>query len=177
MENGCVKSTDQAPHSPPDDLRFRIGDKDTKLQQGDIIENCLRLIPSKRVKVGKDKKIKAKVKTEVCNVIILTQTCDLRDRDLNLITVAPVYKFKEYIRELKKKRTRDGLPPIKKSDMEGYKKNKLKELDKNGLERYYYIKGCTLPGFTSDDFVVDLGSVYRLDVDYIESKAKNRAID
>lgn len=177
MENGCVKSTDQAPHSPPDDLRFRIGDKDTKFQQGDIIENCLRLIPPKRVKVGKDNKIKAKVKTEVCNVIILTQTCDLRDRDLNLITVAPVYKFKEYIRELKKKRTRDGLPPIKKSDMEGYKKNKLKELDENGLERYYYIKGCTLPGFTTDDFVVDLGSIYGLDVDYIESKAKNRAID
>jgi hypothetical protein len=174
MENGCAKSNNQASPSIPEDLRFRLVDKDAKIQQGDIIENCLRLIPPKSVKIEKDKKIRVKIKAEVCNVIILTQTCDLRDRDLNLVTVAPVYKFLEYIRELKKKRTSDGLPPIKESEIEGYKKNRLKELENNKLERYYYIKGCTLPGFTTDDFIVDLGSVYGLDVDYIESMARKQ---
>lgn len=170
----AVKAIDE---QSPDDLRFKIVAKDAQFQQGDIIENCIIISPPKRIKItgnGRKKQISANLKAETHNVIILEQTCDLRDGDFDLVSVAPIYTTKEYIRHLRKKRTKLGLPSINKSEFASWKKNRIENLQKNPAKRYYYIPGCTLPGFSNDGFVVDFGNKTGLTIDYLKKMANKQ---
>lgn len=156
------------------DKRFTALPPGSKLRQGDILENVLRLIPPKDIQINGNKNVRIQIGIEYCNVIILTQTCDLQDKDVDLILVAPIYKFDEYIENLIKKRSDEGKPQIKESGFETWKKNKLKELKKNPPERFYFLSGCVFPGFINDDLIIDFGGASGLDYDYVENVAKSQ---
>lgn len=156
------------------DKHFTASPPGEMLQQGDILENILRLIPPKDIQIDDDQRAKIQIGIEYCDVIILTQSCDLQDKDVDLILVAPLYKFDEYIENLIKKRTEEGKPQIKKSELEIWKKNKRSELIKNPPERYYFLPGCLFPGFINDDLVIDFGGAFGLDYDYVENVSKSQ---
>jgi hypothetical protein len=156
------------------DKHFTASPPGAMLQQGDILEHILRLIPPKDIQIDVDKSAKIQIGIEYCNVIILTQTCDLHDKDVDLILVAPLYNFDEYIENLIKKRSDEGKNPIKKSDFEIWKKNKLSELIKNPPERYYFLPGCRFPGFINDDIIIDFGGAFGLDYEYVNNVAKGQ---
>lgn len=175
------KSSDEVWGGPPcatfaklsepsyNDKRFTASPPGAKLQQGDILENVLRLIPPKDIQLDENNEVKIQIGIEYCDVIILTQTCDLEDRDVDLILVAPIYTFDEYLANLINKRSKENKPPIKKTELEIWKRNKLSELKKNPPERYFFLSGCNFPGFINDDLVIDFGGACGLDYDYVEN--------
>ncbi len=86
--------------------------------------------------------------------------------------VAPILTFNEYLVKELLKRVKMGKP-VQKDHMNSFAKNLMENVQKKSStrKRYYYIKGCVLDGFKNDHFIIDFGSAYGVDFDYIEDLA------
>lgn len=133
---------------PLNDPVFTIAKSDDMLWQGDILYNCPYLVAPGVIESGKVNT----VDVDYYNVIVITQTCDIKDRDVKLLLVAPVMAIGDYIdqkvAERKNKMDAQNKPVFKNDDEEkGFIGSKLAELRSYKLARYHYIPGCTIPGY------------------------------
>jgi len=129
------------------------GDED--LLQGDFIQECPVIIPpseiSDETKVHESRVISY-------NVIIMSQSCDLVQRKIDLVLVCPIWPLSEF---------------EKKSEF--FKSSKGKEaLRKGNVPGYHLLNKCEIGGFKTDYLIVDFRAVYSVDCDFIFHLAKER---
>lgn len=121
--------------------------------QGDFIDTCPVLIPTSSFR---ENDISARVIEY--DVIILSQSCDLAHRKLDLVLVSPVWNISEL---------------ESKSDF--FKSRKGKEsLRQGNISGYHLLNRCKLEGCENDYLIVDFRNVYGVPLDFIIDLAKDR---
>jgi len=132
---------------------YDVIDGDEVLMQGDLINTCPVLIPTSSLR---ENDISARVVEY--DVIILSQSCDLAHRKLDLVLVSPVWTISEL---------------ESKSDF--FKSRKGKEsLRQGNISGYHLLDRCRLEGFENDYLVVDFRNVYGVPLGFITDLAKDR---
>ena len=127
--------------------------EDNGILQGDFIDSCPIVLPPKAVELRK-------VSADVIeyDVVVMSQSCDLEQKKLELVLVCPIWPIKEF----------EEKNP-------SYKSNKMKELLRNGyLPGYHLLNKCKINGFGTGYLVVDFRSVYSVPFNFLVDLAGRR---
>jgi hypothetical protein len=131
---------------------YEVVSEEDELMQGDFIKDCPVVIPPSEISDD--------IKVRIINydVVIMSQSCDLVQRKLDLVLVCPVWFLNEF---------------EKKSDF--FKSKKGKEALRQGnVPGYHLLNKCEIDGFQTDYLVVDFRNVYSVPFDFIVGLAKGR---
>jgi hypothetical protein len=131
---------------------YEVVSEEDELMQGDFIKDCPVVIPPSEISDD--------IKVRIINYdfVIMSQSCDLVQRKLDLVLVCPVWSLNEF---------------EKKSDF--FKSKKGKEALRQGnVPGYHLLNKCEIDGFQTDYLVVDFRSVYSVPFDFIVGLAKRR---
>ena len=109
-----------------------------EILQGDIINSCPLIVPPST--------IKDEIEADVIeyDVIVMSQSCDLIHKKLELVLVCPIWPLSEF----ETKNPSYKSPGMKESLRRGY------------LPGYHLLNKCEIDGFKTDYLVVDFRSVY-----------------
>lgn len=126
------------------------------LMQGDFMYECPIIIPS-TVNLADGMDIDAIVKNY--NVVIMSQSCDMKYKKVTLVLVCPFWPLGEYSKKYSH-----------------LKSDNLKEAMRRGyLPGHHLLAKCDLDGFRVDDYlVVDFRSVFSVPISYLSEKAKSQ---
>ncbi len=154
--------------------------RDKYFEQGDIFANCPIIINKPiNLKDYKEKGDEYKVTSEIdiYDVIIVTQSCDLRWGKVDPLLVCPIYSLNEFISEVRKQKEgkMDG------GELEGYISNYKNNL-KNGNQPGYHLlnKDTSFENIHNDFMVVDFRRVFTVPKKQLKnlvSITKNRVGD
>jgi hypothetical protein len=128
------------------------------LQQGDFIFKCPVIFPSFTKKVIIDLKSNKEVDTEITykiyDLIIVTQSCDLKFKKVNYILLCPIFTLQQAEQKMAVLKSSKEKERIRR----GYKPN-LHILDK-----------CSLDEFSLDDYwIVNFSRVFTLPIELIKA--------
>ncbi len=123
------------------------------LLQGDFINSCPVVIPPATIE-------SAKVPAEVIeyDVAILSQSCDLEQRKIDLVLVCPVWSLSEFENRSTFFKGKSGKEALRLGNVPGY----------------HLLNKCEINGFERDYLVVDFRSVYSVPFDFILALARKR---
>ncbi len=138
---------------------YNILSSEENLQQGDFIQNCPIIIPSRLPEEGET--VEAKINS--MNVIILTQSCDLTHKKTENILVCPYYNGKYFLDK--------ALLPNEREKS----KNCIRKLDeiRRGLQPSYHLLNKQ-EGIFDDYLVVDFKNVYGIHRSTLEDMVKKQ---
>jgi hypothetical protein len=121
--------------------------------QGDVINSCPIVVPSHAIELGK-------VSAEVIeyDVVVMSQSCDLVQKKLNLVLVCPFYHLSEFENRSDFFKGKEGKEALRRGDAPGY----------------HLLNKCELGGFETDYLVLDFRSVYSVPFDFLMDLAKSR---
>ncbi|MEW5936786.1 MAG: hypothetical protein AB1665_03080 [Candidatus Thermoplasmatota archaeon] len=133
---------------------YEIVNGNEPLLQGDFISSCTLIIPPSPVK--SEERVVADVIEY--DVIIMSQSCDLIEKKLELVLVCPIWQINEF---------------EKRNDF--FKSRKGKEALRQGhLPGYHLLKNCEIDGFRKEYLVVDFRSVYSVPFEFLVELAQKR---
>jgi len=121
-------------------------------EQGDFIEDCPVLVPSSNP-VSPDQQMPVEVVTT--NVVIMSQSCDLKDGDIEFVLACPVASA-------------EGL---------GLGREKLETIRKGSRPAYHMVKNCDLhdaPDFSKTCQIVDFRNVYSIEFSFLKKFASSK---
>jgi len=123
------------------------------LLQGDFVKECPVIVPPSEIFD------EVQARFIEYNVIVMSQSCDLMQKNLDLVLVCPIWSLSEFERK-------DNF----------YKGKKGKEALRRGyLPGYHLLNKCELEGFKTDNYlIVDFRSVYSVPFDFILDLATKR---
>jgi hypothetical protein len=123
------------------------------LLQGDFINQCPIVLPPSTIELGK-------VRAEVIeyDVVIMSQSCDLEQKKLELVLVCPIWSLTEF----EKKNPSFKIGKMKESLRRGY------------LPGYHLLNKCEMDGFQTDYLIVDFRSVYSVPFDLLLELSRKR---
>lgn len=131
---------------------FEVVDSDADLLQGDFIKECPIVIPPSEISD------EVEVRIVNYNVVVMSQSCDLAQRKLDLVLVCPIWPLSEF----------------EKSNS-FYKSRKGKEASRRGyLPGYHLLNKCEIDECETDYLIVDFRSVYSVPFDFLIDLAKVR---
>lgn len=131
---------------------YEVVNGDEALMQGDFIERCPVVIPPLEISHN------VEVKIIEYDVVIMSQSCDLVQRKLDLVLVCPIWPLSEF---------------EKRSDF--FKSKKGKEaLRRGNVPGYHLLNKCEIKGFVREYLVVDFRSVYSVPFDFLLDLAPKR---
>jgi len=128
---------------------YKVIKSNTDIQQGDFIPNCPIIVPPTQIEEGQS--VEAIV--QKYNVIILSQSCDLKAGKLDIVLVCPYWPLNK-IGEINSY----------------YKSSKAKEaLRRGNIHGYHLLNKCDKKRFYIDDYlVVDFKNVMGLSFNFIK---------
>jgi len=132
---------------------YEIMDGYEPLLQGDFVTSCPVVIPTTAIE-------SERVSADVIeyDVIIMSQSCDLAQRKLDLVLVCPIWPLNEF---------------EKRSDF--FKDKKGKEILRRGnIPGYHLLNKCEIDGFIKDLLIVDFRTVYSVPFDFLLDLAIKR---
>jgi len=135
-----------------DCLWYEVVSREDDLMQGDFIKDCPIVIPPSEISDD------VEVKIINYNVVIMSQSCDLAQRKLDLVLVCPFWPLNEF---------------EKRSDFFKNKKGK-EEIRRGNVPGYHLLNKCKTDGFEIEYSVVDFRSVYSVPFDFIVELAQKR---
>lgn len=133
---------------------YKIVDKSAPLMQGDIIESCPIIIPSTNPN-KEDINISAEV--EKYDIIVLTQSCDLEFKKVELVLVCPVITLSD---------AEEMYPFFKSTDS----KNALRE---GATPAFHLLNECKMKEIEQDFLIVSFRNVYGVPYELIIKLIKN----
>lgn len=138
---------------------YNILSSEEDLQQGDFIQNCPIIIPSRLLEEGES----VETKINLMNVIILTQSCDLAHKKIENILVCPYYNGKYFLNKALS------------ADIRIKSKSCIKKLDeiRRGLQPSYHLLNKQ-EGIFDDYLVVDFKNVYGIHYSTLENIVKKQ---
>jgi hypothetical protein len=133
---------------------YAIVDGVVPLEQGDFIDKCPVIVPAA------DMQRDCSVTVEVLdyNVVVLSQSCDLQQRKVQLVQVCPVVPLDSFANLS----THYGTPKGK------------EDLRRGNASGYHMLNRCDLEGFATPLLVADFRTVYGVPFAQIERIAKQR---
>jgi hypothetical protein len=133
---------------------YDIVDGDESLLQGDFVKECPIVIPASEISNGGEARIEGRIIKY--NIVVMSQSCDLVERKIDLVLVCPLWSLKEFGEE-----------------NSYYTQKKGKEALRRGyLPGYHLLNKCERNGFETDFLVVDFRSVYSVPLDFIFELAR-----
>lgn len=124
---------------------FEVVDSDESLLQGDFITECPIVIPPSQISD------EVEVRVFNYNVAVMSQSCDLEQRKIELVLVCPFWPLSEF----------EKRKPY-------YKGSSGKEALRRGyLPGYHLLNKCEIDGFKTDYLVVDFRAVYSVPFDFL----------
>lgn len=132
---------------------YDIVDGSDALMQGDFINSCPVLIPFSSIE-------ESKISAEVIeyDVVIMSQSCDLANRKLDLVLVSPIWPISELENRSDFFKSRKGKEALRQGNVPGY----------------HILNRCEYEGYESDYVVVDFRNVYGVPLDFLIDLAKRR---
>lgn len=122
-----------------------------EILQGDFITSCPIIIPP--IDMG-DREVIAEVIEY--DVVVMSQSCDLIQKKLELVLVCPIWQLKEFVEK-----------------NPNYKNPKMKESLRRGyLPGYHLLNKCEIDGFEKDFLIVDFRSVYSVPFNFLTEFAQ-----
>ncbi len=120
--------------------------------QGDIVNSCPLIISPST--------IKDVIKVDVLeyDVIVMSQSCDLVQKNLELVLVCPIWPLNEF----------ENKNP-------SYKNPKMEESLRRGYSPgYHMLNKCRIDGFETDYLIVDFRSIYSVSFDFLADLAERK---
>ena len=130
---------------------YRIAEADDGLEQGDFFDSCPVVMPSMAIELGN-------VTAEVVeyDVIVMSQSCDLKYEKVDLVVVCPIWPFDEFAKRNDFFRGKTGKEALR----QGY------------APGYHLLSKCDLPGFQKGYLIVDFHNVYGIPFKWLMDLAK-----
>ncbi len=126
---------------------------DDKIMQGDFIPECPIIIPPSEISEQEE----FEVVIRKYNVIIMSQSCDIENENIDLVLLCPVWPLEE----------------MEKNDY--FKSSKGKEqLRRGNSPGYHLLNKCELEDFITDYRVVDFRNIYSISLDFIKDFNKTK---
>jgi len=131
---------------------YDIVKSEEDIMQGDFIKECPVIIPPSE--------ISDEVEVRIINydVVIMSQSCDLVQRKLDLVLVCPIWPLREF---------------EERSDFFKSRKGK-EELRQGNVPGYHLLNKCEIDRFQTDYLAVDFRSVYSVPFDFVIDLVKRR---
>lgn len=130
---------------------YDVVDSKENLLQGDFISECPVLIPTFKI----SDELEAQI--SFYNIIVMSQSCDLVEKKLDLVLVCPVWSLSE----IEKKYT-------------FYKGKTGKEnLRRGNIPAYHLLNKFEIDDYIMDYQVVDFRNLYGVPFDFINNMARN----
>lgn len=132
---------------------YEIVDSSENLLQGDFIKECPVIVPPSEI----SDEMEARVREY--NVIVMSQSCDLVQKNLDLVLVCPIWSLSEFEKKSSFYESKEGKEALRRGHSPGY----------------HLLNKCELDGFKTDNYlVVDFRSVYSVPFDFILDLATKR---
>jgi hypothetical protein len=124
-----------------------------ELQQGDLFPNCpIVLTPTNlSPQVNSESLTPIVAQVRVYNVIVMSQSCDLVQRKLDLVLVCPYWS----LTELEAMDARFKPPKMK------------EEVRRGNVPAYHMLAACDLEGFEHEIQIVDFRTVFSVPFDFL----------
>ena len=139
-----------------------------KLQQGDFFPNCPIIVTPVSLTISEElspelpsQNVKVEIKTY--DVVVMSQSCDLVQRKLNLVLVCPHWSLSEL----------EGVDDEKARDFFRSRKGK-KETRRGYVPAYHMLDTCDLEGFEREIQVVDFRTVFSVPFGFLTELARRR---
>ncbi len=121
-------------------------------RQGDLIRSCYILVPTADIHIGSGQKAEA----QECNVIVMSQSCDIKYNKIDLVLVCPFAPLNEI------------YAPRAPTDKE---KEKFRQ---GNLPGYHLLNEYEISGFETDFLVVDFRNVFGVPLAYPNRRQESR---
>ena len=131
---------------------YDIIDRNEDLLQGDFIKECPVVIPPSEISG------EVEVRIINYNVVVISQSCDLVQRKIDLVLVCPVWPLSEFENRSEFFKTKKGKEALRQGNVPGY----------------HLLNKCETNGFKTGYLVVDFRSVYSVPFDSILELARKR---
>ncbi len=127
-------------------LWYSIVEGNENLMQGDFIDECPVIIPTLEISTED-------VETDVIdyNVIVMSQSCDLVQRKVDLVLVCPIWPLDDFGQKSSYYKGKDGKESLRRGNAVGY----------------HLMNKCTIDGFKTDYLVVDFRNVYGVPFEFL----------
>ena len=131
---------------------YEVVDGDESLLQGDFIKKCPLIDPPKAMSPDQI------IEYIEYDVVIMSQSCDLVQKKLDLVLVCPVWPLSEFEKRVDFFKSRKGKETLIQGNVPGY----------------HLLNKCDENGFKTDHLIVDFRSVYSVPFEFIQDLAKER---
>lgn len=124
---------------------YKVVTEKNDLMQGDFITDCPIIIPPSEISDD--------IKVRIINydVVIMSQSCDLVQRKVDLVLVCPIWPLSEFEKRSDFFRGRKGKEALRHGNVPGYQ----------------LLNKCEINGFDTDFLVVDFRSVYSVPFNFL----------
>ncbi len=133
---------------------YRVVSADASCLQGDILRSCPVVVPATASQFDAEG-----ISAEVLeyDVVILSQSCDLVQRKVDIVLVSPVWELGVMGERSQYLRSRDGREALRRGALPGY----------------HLLNACDIQGFEFPHLVVDFHNVYGVPVDFLFAHARD----
>ncbi len=133
---------------------YEVVGSEHKVLQGDFIDECPVVTPPLRISDD------VEISISNYDVIVMSQSCDLEQQNLELVLVCPVWPISEFEKRSDFFKSRKGKEALRQGNSPGY--HLLNKSNKSGHETDYTV------------MVVDFRSVYGVPFDFLTSLVASR---
>ncbi|MGR3311439.1 MAG: hypothetical protein ACUZ77_11785 [Candidatus Brocadiales bacterium] len=131
---------------------YDVVDGNESLLQGDFIKKCPLINPPKDMAPDQI------IEYIDYDVVIMSQSCDLAQRKLDLVLVCPVWPLSEFEKIDDFIKSRKGKEALRQGNVPGY----------------HLLNMCDVSEFKTDYLIVDFRNVYGVPFEFIQDLAKER---
>lgn len=131
---------------------YEVVNSDEALMQGDFIKRCPVVVPPSEISEN------VEVKIIEYDVVIMSQSCDLVQRKLDLVLVCPIWSLSEFEKRSDFFKSKEGKEALRRGNVPGY----------------HLLNKCEIKGFETEYLVVDFRSVYSVPFDFLLELAQKR---
>ncbi len=130
---------------------YSIVSGDDPLLQGDFLDSCPFIMPTTELE-----SLEFDTIAQEYNIVILSQSCDLIQKKINMVLVCPYWALNDIIQQYPNFNSKKW-------------KNSLR---KGFVQSYHLLNKCNLKGFEKDFLVVDFKNVFGVPYNFIIQFAK-----
>ncbi|MFC1713939.1 hypothetical protein ACFL6S_09730 [Candidatus Poribacteria bacterium] len=131
---------------------YALVDKPGEVRQGDLIYSCHIIVPTSDIHMGSGQKGEVQVR----NAVVMSQSCDIEQKNIDLVLVCPFVSLNDIDHDLAK--TPKGREKFRQGNLPGY----------------HLLNKCKIEGFETDFLVVDFRNVFVVPLTYLSKKVGPR---
>jgi len=138
---------------------YKVVDGTEQILQGDFLYSCPIILPITAIEPEKIEQKIVSTKVIEYDVVIMSQSCDLMFKKLDLVLVCPIWSLDEFEKRNDFFKSRTGKEALRQGNVPGY----------------HLLNKCDVEGFATTNYlVVDFRNVYGVPFDFLTDLAKRK---